>query len=200
MTAWPIPEGWQFIALAVVAGVILGVAVTFLWRWYRQHRERERRRRRIEAVSLDHLRDVCVPDGSGGVMHIDYLLLTPRGLLLLDMRDIPGNVFGSDAMVEWTVMQGARRFTLLNPQSAMYDRIAALKLLAGGVPVDGRIVFGAGSVFPKGLPRMTLREESLEAEFPLLDRTQGEQLVEVWREVWNALRTGLVPSEFGGRR
>jgi hypothetical protein len=47
---------------------------------------------------------------------------------------------------------------------------------------------------------MTLREESLEAEFPLLDRTQGEQLVEAWREVWNALRTGLVPSEFGGRR
>lgn len=197
---WSLPQSWPLIALAVLAGVVLGVAVTFAWRWYRQHRERERRRRRIEAVSLDHLRDVCVPDGSGGVMHIDYLLLTPRGLLLLDIRDIPGNVFGSDPMVEWTVMQGARRFTLANPQPAMYDRIAALKSLAGDVPIEGRIVFGAGSVFPKGLPRMTLREESLEAEFPLLDRAQAEQLVESWREVWNTLRTSLAPSEFSGRR
>lgn len=193
-------QNWPLIALAVFAGVLLGVAVTFAWRWYRQRRERERRRRRIEAVAVDHLRDVCVPDGSGGVMHIDYLLLTPRGLLLLDMRDIPGNVFGSDAMVEWTVMQGPRRFTFVNPQPAMYDRIAALKTLAGDVPIDGRIVFGAGSMFPKGLPRMTLREESLEAEFPMLDRTQGEQLVEAWRDIWNALRTNLAPSEFGGRR
>lgn len=200
MTIPRLPEGGLIIALALLAGVVMGVAVTFAWRAYRQYRERERRRRRIEAVSVDHLRDVCVPDGSGGLMHIDYLLLTPRGLLVLDVRDVPGNVFGSDPMIEWTAMQGARRFTFANPQSAMYDRIAALKLLTGDVPIEGRIVFGAGSVFPKGLPRMTLREESLEAEFPLLDRAQAEQLVDLWRDVWSMLRTSLAPSEFRSRR
>ena len=200
MSAWTLPQSWHIIALALVAGIVLGIVVTVFWRWYRQHRERERRRRRIEAISLDHLRDVCVPDGSGGLMHIDFLLLTPRGLLLLDMRDIPGNVFGSDPMVEWTVMQGARRFTFANPQAAMYDRIAALKSLTRDIPVEGRIVFGAGSFFPKGLPRMTLREESLEAEFPLLDRAQAGQLVEGWRGAWDILRTTLAPSEFSSRR
>jgi hypothetical protein len=128
--------------------------------------------------------------------HIDYLLLTARGLLILDLRDMVGNVFGSDQMVEWTVMQGARRHTFLNPQGGIYDRIAAMKSLAEDLPVDGRIVFGPGSAFPKGIPRLTLREESLEAEFPLGDRELAAQIVEGWRPVWERLRSQLPRSNF----
>ena len=192
-------ESWLIAGIAVAVGVLLGVAVTLGWRWYRQFRERQRRRRRIEAVAVDHLRDVALPDGSGHLLHVDYLLLTARGLLILDVRDVIGNVFGSDPMVGWTVMQGARRFTFANPQGAMYDRIAALKTLADDVPIDGRIVFGPGAVFPKGLPRLTLREESLEAEFPLGERAHAEQLVEAWRGEWDRLRSRLGPSEFSAR-
>ncbi|MFM8481234.1 MAG: nuclease-related domain-containing protein, partial [Gammaproteobacteria bacterium] len=139
-------ERWLIAGIAVTVGVLVGIGVTVGWRWYRQYRERQRRRRLIEAVSVDHLRDVALPDGSGGLLHVDYLLLTARGLLILDVRDVIGNVFGSDPMVEWTVMQGARRFTFANPQGAMYDRIAALTVLAGDLPIDGRIVFGPGAV------------------------------------------------------
>jgi len=199
VTNLPIPQSWLLVAAAVLLGVALGVVISWGWRWYRQRRERLQRRRRIESVSVDHLRDMSLPDGSGGVLHIDYLLLTARGLLILDVRDVVGNVFGSDPMVEWTVMQGARRFTFANPQGGMYDRIAALKSLVDDIPVEGCIVFGRGSAFPKGLPRMTLREESLEAEFPLGDRSQAEQLVEAWRPVWLRLRTSLAPSEFSAR-
>jgi len=148
---------------------------------------------------VDYLRDIRLPDGSGDWLHVDYLVLTPRGLLLLDLRDVRGKVYGADPMVEWTVVQGAQRFTFVNPQAVMYDRLAALRALAGAVPVDGRIVFGTGAVFPKGLPRMTLREESLEAEFPLRDRAQAEQLVAAWRATWRELQTALPPSEFGRR-
>jgi hypothetical protein len=192
-------ERWLIAGIAVTVGVLVGIGVTVGWRWYRQYRERQRRRRRIEAVSVDHLRNVALPDGSGGLLHVDYLLLTARGLLILDVRDVIGNVFGSDPMVEWTVMQGARRFTFANPQGAMYDRIAALTVLAGDVPIDGRIVFGPGAVFPKGLPRLTLREESLEAEFPLGERAQAERLVALWRGDWDRLRTQLAASEFSAR-
>ncbi len=194
-----VAERWLIAGIAVAVGVLLGIAVTLGWRWYWQFRERQRRRRRIEAVAVDHLRDVALPDGSGGLLHVDYLLLTARGFLILDVRDVIGNVFGSDPMVEWTVMQGARRFTFTNPQGAMYDRIAALKTLAEDVPIDGRIVFGPGAVFPKGLPRLTLREESLEPECLLRERTQAEQLVETWRGEWDRLRAQLAASEFSAR-
>lgn len=198
MTAFP-PEQWALVAGAVMLGILIGVAVTLSWRWYGRRRERMRRKRRIEAVSIDHLRNVAVPDGSGGTLHIDYVLLTVRGVLLLDVRDVVGNVFGSDPMVEWTVMHAGRRQTFPNPQGPLYDRIAALKTIVGDLPIEGRVMFGSGSSFPKGLPRLTLREESLEAEFPLGDRTQAEQLVEVWKSDWQRLRETLSPSEFGVR-
>ena len=191
-------EQWTLVA-AVMLGILIGVAVTLLWRWYGRRRERLRRKRRIEAVSIDHLRNVAVPDGSGGLLHIDYVLLTVRGVLLLDVRDVVGNVFGSDPMIEWTVMHTGRRQTFPNPQGPLYDRIAALKAIVGDLPIEGRVMFGSGSSFPKGLPRLTLREESLEAEFPLGDRTQAEQLIEVWKSDWQRLCETLSPSEFGVR-
>lgn len=195
-----LPATSVLIGAAIAVGAVLGVSATFVWRWYRARSERLRRKRRIEAVSVEHVRDVAVPDGSGGMLHIDYLLLTPRGLLVLDLRDVAGNVFGSDPMIEWTVMQGARRLTFANPQGAMYDRIAALKLLVGDLPIEGRIVFSSAAAFPKGLPRMTVGEESLEAEFPLGERAQADQIVAVWQESWQRLRGVLEPSEFGARR
>ena len=64
-------ESWLIAGIAVAVGVLLGIAVTLGWRWYRQFRERQRRRRRIEAVAVEHLRDVALQDGSGGLLHVD---------------------------------------------------------------------------------------------------------------------------------
>lgn len=193
------PEQWVFLGAAILLGVLIGVVVTLGWRWYVRRRERLRRKRRIEAVSVDHLRDVAVPDGSGGTLHIDYVLLTVRGVLLLDVREVVGNVFGSDPMIEWTVMHAGRRHTFANPQGPLYDRIAALKALVEDLPIEGRVMFGTGSSFPKGLPRMTIREDSLESEFPLGDRGQAEQIVATWMQDWQKLRATLSPSEFSAR-
>lgn len=190
---------WVLGLLAVALGVLVGLAGTWAWRTYRAYRERQRRAARLQRISLDLVRDVFLPDGTGSGLHVDYLLLTTRGLLVLDLRDVIGNVFGSDSMTEWTVMTGSRRFTFANPQGAMYDRLAALRAIAGELPVDGRIVFGPQSMFPKGMPRMTLREESLEAEFPLGDRAAAERMVEPWREAWSTLRSSLPPSSFPTR-
>jgi hypothetical protein len=190
---------WVLGILAVALGVLVGLAGARAWRTYRAYRARERRAARLRRISLDMVRDVFLPDGTGNGLHVDYLLLTTRGLLILDLRDWIGNGFGSDSMTEWTVMAGSRRFTFANPQGAMYNRLAALSAIAGEVPVDGRIVFGSQFAFPKGTPRMTLREESLEAEFPLGDRAAAERVVEPWRDVWLTLRSSLPPSPFPTR-
>jgi hypothetical protein len=190
------------VAAAVLIGMLCGVLGVFAWRWYRGHRERRLRAARISGVSVDLVRDVLVPDGGGGTLHLDYLLLTPQGLIILDLRDITGNVFGSDAMTEWTVMDEARRFTFANPQNGLYDRIAAVKAIVGDagaqVPVEGRVVFTCRASFPKGLPRWTLSEETLEADLALGDRGQGERLVEPMRGVWGRVRSTLQPSNFSG--
>ena len=124
--------------VAVASGILIGLAIAWGWRRYRLRRQRMALVARITSVSVDHVRDVLVPDGNGGVLHLDFVLLTPRGILVIDLRDVAGNVFGSDQMSDWTVMDGAQRFTFTNPQSALYDRVAAVRAIAGSVPVEGR--------------------------------------------------------------
>jgi len=66
----------------------------------------------------------------GGGFHVDFLLLTLRGVWWIDLRDVRGNI---SAVIRWRSgrsMDGPRRFTFTNPQSALYDRIAAVKAVA----------------------------------------------------------------------
>lgn len=182
----------RIIALLVGAVIVVGTLVA-AWRVYRRRRAQARLEAAICAVGLESMRDLLVPDGMGGTLHVDFLLLTPRGLLVVDLWDVAGNIFGGDQMSAWTVMSGARRSTFLNPQGAMYDRVAAVKGCAGDVPVEGRMVFTRRGRFPKGLPRWTMAVESLVAEFPALDEATAEACRARYREAWNALRDGSTP-------
>ena len=71
-------------------------------------RRRDARRvARVTSGAADYLRNVLVPDGNGGDYHLDFVLLTSRGVVIIDMRDIIGIVFGGDQMTAWTLMNGA---------------------------------------------------------------------------------------------
>ncbi|MGB8327191.1 MAG: NERD domain-containing protein [Steroidobacteraceae bacterium] len=194
MTTFAITPALIEIALGSLAGLALGF---FGWRWYAR---RQAQRILLQAVTqgaFEHLRNVLVPDGNGGAYHVDFLLLTVRGVVVIDLRDVTGNVFGGDQMNEWTVMNRSLRTTFPNPQSALYDRVAAVKALAGDVPVEGRIVFTRRAAFPKGMPRWTARVDTLGAEFPAVDRGTLEATVRRWLGGWQKTKAATMPSGHG---
>jgi len=190
------PMAW----LLIVAAAVLGLLLFWAWRWYRQYRARKALHGAVTTGCADHLKDSLVPDGMGGSFHVDFLLLTLRGVVVIDLRDVKGNIFGGDQMAEWTVMDGARRFTFTNPQSALYDRIAAVKAVAGEVPVEGRIVFTRRGRFPKGLPKWTLMLDALRAEFPAADFESPADTVARFRDGWQSLRSAVKPSNMTDMR
>ena len=177
----------------VVAAVLAGLF--YLWRWDQRRRMRVVRAFAVTSCGFDHMSDVLVPDGQGNSLHVDFLLLTARGVIVIDLRDIAGNIFGGDQMSAWTVMHRAQRFTFVNPQTGLYDRIAAVRALAQGLPVDGRIVFTGRGQFPKGLPRHTLMLDSLPSEFPVSDRETMRTVLERWMPAWSAIRKSVAPSQ-----
>jgi len=186
------PEN-RLIAVLVAATVSIS-ALVYIWRVYRRRRARSRLNAAITAVGLEALQNVLLPDGMGGSMHVDFLLLTTRCVLVVDLRDVVGNIFGGDQMTEWTVMAGAKRTTFQNPQGPMYDRVAAVKQLSGDLPVEGRVLFTRRGRFPKGLPRWTMMVDSLRAEFPPADAHAREALMGRYRESWNAISAEVSPS------
>jgi hypothetical protein len=179
--------------VAVVGAAAALTGLVMLWRWDRRRRMRNARNAAVTRCGFDALKDVLVPDGQGGSLHIDFLLLTPRGIIVIDLRDIAGNIFGGDQMTEWTVMHRAQRITFTNPQPALYDRIAAVRALCE-LPVEGRVVFSSRGQFPKGLPRHTLMLDSLAAEFPSSDRQAMASLLERWMPEWERVRKAISPS------
>ncbi len=186
----------DLIVQVTVAAMVLGVLVVAGiagWRRFGVYRARKQLIKTFENVSAAVLRDILIPDGSGGQLHIDFLLLTARGLLVVDYRDVEGVVFGGEHMKEWAVMNGSARTTFLNPLEALYDRIAAVRLLAGEAPVDGRIVFTGRSKFPKGRPPRVLRLDLLEAEYPAASEGATHP-AERYRAAWDQLAGQAEPS------
>ena len=184
------PTAWALI----VGAAVVGFGVSWAWRWYRHYRARKLLRAAVTGGSADYLVDSLVPDGMGGSYHVDFLLLTLRGVVVIDLRDVSGNIFGGDQMAEWTVMDGAQRSTFTNPQSALYDRIAAVKAVTGDMPVEGRIVFTRRGKFPKGLPKWTLMLDALRSEFPAAEFESPAESAARHREGWQRLKEAVKPS------
>lgn len=182
--------------IAVATVLAAGAGAVAYARWRRSAAERARLAP-LHAAGAELVRNVLLPDAAGGEIHCDFLLLTRRGLLVVDFRDVTGVVFGGRHMDEWTVMDGNLRSTFANPIEPLLDRMAAVKLLAGDAPVEGRVVFTGRAEFPKGLPPQVVMLRELGGDFPAV-AAQPEE-AERWREAWNAVRAAARPSTLGRR-
>lgn len=175
--------------------LILGFGAYVCARLWDRYRNRKALLMRLDRISHDTVHQVLVPDGMGGHFHIDHLLLTDRGLVVLDTRRVAGTIFGGDQMSEWTVMSRKSRATFDNPQPALYDRVAAVKQLAGDAPVEGRLVFSNLGRFTKGMPKWVMMLDDLEGEYPVINRSaSGSPQFEQLKQTWGRVKTHLRPS------
>jgi hypothetical protein len=181
------PELQLVLTLGAAIALVVALGV-FLYRFLRRRRAQRRTEDAIASIAYDMLRNVLVPNGMGGQIHIHYLLLTESGLLVIDLVDAPGAIFGGDQMTEWTAIGKKRRYTFGNPQHALYDRMAAVRSLAGEVPVEGRVVFSLRSEFPKGKPRYVIRIDELAGDFAAVDQSRGSAAA-AFADVWQHIRS-----------
>jgi hypothetical protein len=192
MTSIGIDPQWTLLGVGLL--LLLG-ACYWGMRVYRRHARRRALLRRLERVAFEAAHQVLVPDGMGGFIHIDHLLLTPRGVLVLDTRRVAGLIFGGDHMDDWTVIGRGRRYTFDNPQPALYDRIAAVKALVGELPVEGRLLFSNAGKFTKGMPKWVLMLDGIDVEFPVVEGAmKASPEFAGFTDAWNRLLVQLRPS------
>ncbi len=141
----------------------------------------------LDVIGFERIEDLVIPNAEDGEIQIDHLVLTAQGLLIVDVKDVTGTVFGSDKMQDWTVIGEDRRFTFANPQPALHDRIAAVRQIVRQVPVAGRIVFLEGASFTKGVPGLVTSLDGLLDEFGENDKAAAKIKIEAFRPHWELI-------------
>jgi hypothetical protein len=137
--------------------------------------------RRIASQRLD---DVLIDDGLDGEIHLEHVLLTPRGILVVDLRNVDGALFGSERMDQWTVLDGKRRYTFGNPLEPLFARINAVRNLTGDVPVTGRVVLSGRVEFAGGAIERVCELRELEEEFRHAQAEDGGRATDAFQPVW----------------
>jgi len=139
------------IELVLVLFIFLSALLGFWWK-KRQLSSAVQMERILHSLKRDEVKEIIIPDGIGGLLEIEHLILLEQGLLILETYPISGNLFGAEQIDNWTQIINGRSFKFTNPLHRIRTARQALKLLAPNVPIFCRVVFNADSHFPKGKP------------------------------------------------
>ena len=172
------------IAGIVAAVLLVGIFILVLVK----RRRRSTIASALAAIAVEHIENVVVPDDIDGEIHIEHLLLTRRGVLVLDVKAYEGVVFAGDRMDQWTAIGPDGRSAFRNPLPSLYDRVAAVRQLVRDIEVTGFVVFPSGADFSKGRPSdVTLPEDLLEA-YAKPDKAELGRLIEAFAPQWDVIR------------
>jgi len=171
-----------------MTGLLAVLLLLIIWLLYRYIRGGGGKLQRVlDEIAFERLEKLIIPSADEGEIQVDHLLLTSQGLLILEIKEVEGIVFGSDKMQDWTVISDDRRYTFSNPQPALYDRIAAVRQIVRQVPVAGRVLFLDGAEFTKGVPGLVCSLDELAAEFGEPDKKAAKFKIEAFRPHWELI-------------
>ena len=187
-------EYWIALA-ALLAAAVVAFFLVRLW----LRRRRLGLSQALHDVAIDRLQNVLLPDGMGGQIQVEHLLLTANGLVVIDVKEFEGTIFAGERMAEWTVIGQRGRFTFPNPLGTLYDRVAALKQIVRDVPVVGFVLFGAGADFTKGRPKDVVLPGELVDRYRKPEQVDLERLLVAFAPHWERVKAAIEPVTAGAR-
>jgi len=174
---------------AVLATVIVVAVLLFLFRARLKNWRQERLIRKvIRRLGVRSMKNIHLPDGTGGEVTIAHLLLGRDAILVIDVMRFEGLIFGSTHTDQWTQVINRRSYKFDNPDHKLQDQINAVRLIAPGVEVSGWHLFGHGAKFPKDKPDNVLQPADIKS---LPNRPQSDDIPKQLHTAWKQLVDGV---------
>ena len=170
---------------AVLATVMVMPVLLFLFRtqlknWRQEHNIG----RVIRRLGVRSMKNVHLPDGTGGEVTIAHLLLGRDAILVIGVMRFEGLIFGSPHTDQWTQVLNRRSYKFVNPDHYLQRQINAVRLIAPGARVSGWHLFGHGAKFPKDKPDNVLQPGDARS---LPKRPRREDIPKQLRAAWEQL-------------
>ena len=178
------------LVLALLLAGLNGYLATRAWRKFYQSP-----RMILARLGQRRLSDLVIPDGIDGEIHVDHLLLTPHGILVLELRNASGALFAGENMDEWRVIDQPRRYSFRNPLPGLEARVHAVESISGKVPVVGRVAIAGEVKFTGGRPPGVATLAEVAAEFSVRRTTKEKvKLPEEYLQAWERVKRAVKPS------
>ena len=169
-----------------MAILFLAIAIIAFFFSKKKHHVNKRIELALKPYSQADLQDVVFPDGVGGLVDIERLVLLKQGILLIETYPISGNLFGADKIEKWTQMFNGKSFKFTNPLYRIQMLRQAVKAIAPNTPIFYRVIFTANdSSFPKGKPDDVSTLLTLENDLENLE--QAPMMTEKQRSNWDRI-------------
>jgi hypothetical protein len=152
-------EQQQLIGLLILS---ILVVLTYLLRTpLRSWREKRQIRRAVKRLGARVMRDANLPDGMGGVINIDFLVLSIDAILVIGVKRYDGMIFGSANTDEWTQTINSRSYRFPNPDVYLTQQLGAVRSIIAKAPVKGLHLFTDTATFPWDKPDNVLQVKDL---------------------------------------
>lgn len=183
-------QDWLVTAVAVIIAVAVTMVVPVILRRYRRDAEQRRVAKIIKALNIPALTNVAFPDGMDSYVFVDYVLLTPAGIVVLDVQDYNGFIFGGPNTDQWTQMVRQRGYKFENPLHQNAWRLQIIRAFVKDTPLIGKVVFSSVSQFPKGIPEGVLHVSTLSEDLAQL--ADNKEIPEMVRKAWDKLSSHAI--------
>ncbi len=171
---------WMALLVAVALAVVLVLFRKPLRHWRQEHQIK----RALNRLGARSLRNISLPDGLGGEIVIDNLLLAIDALLVVDVKRFDGLIFGSSKTDMWTQVINKRSYRFPNPDRHLHAQVTAVSTLVPGTPVRGLHLFTHNAKFPKGKPSNVLQLADIRKQPP---RPKHKDIPGDLRTAWKEL-------------
>jgi hypothetical protein len=169
----------------VIAVLLLLLFITFL-----VNKKKKTVAKQIESALSPYfqtdVKNIIFPDGIGGLVEIEQLVLLKQGFLIIETYPISGNIFGANNIDKWTQMVDGKSFKFTNPLYRVQMLRQAIQVVAPNTPIFYCIIFTAkDSTFPKGKPEYVSTLLSLKDDLIKMDALP--EMTEKQRSNWQRI-------------
>ncbi len=174
--------GEHAVAISVASVVLLLLLLIVVFsKPLRNFVDRFRVGRAIKRLGTASMSNVVLSDGMDGHVFIEHLVLTPTQVLVVTVRRYPGAIFAAKNMDMWAQVTDGGSYKFPNPLHEIQTATAAVKSHLPDAAVNGIILFGRDSTFPKGKPDGVMHiSEITKLPVPSRDTVVPERIRQAW--------------------
>ncbi len=142
----------------------------------------------INRIGKFQLKNIAIQISDDEMVYIDYLMLLPKGIFVLNILKYNGIIFAGENVESWTQLINKKSYKFPNPLHDLDICESAIRSIIGDCDIIGHIAFDSNCEFPKGKPRRISLLHELSDELEFLNEGVDKDLEEEWEEKWHAMK------------